>query len=88
MEKFCLSVIVSKENPWILKPWHVRAAFRRKRIIVPEDAIELPPREIKGPDMSIQDKEFYVTITVHLVIICLLKIVLAFVVFRLIILKK
>lgn len=68
MEKLCLSIILSKENPWLLKPWHVRVAFRRVGVIVPEEAIELPAkaREIKGPDMSIQDKEFFVTVTVCL----------------------
>lgn len=65
MEKFDLSAIVSKENPWTLKPWHIRAAFRRSGIIVPEEAIEMPPKEIKGPDMSIEQKEFYVTVTVR-----------------------
>lgn len=59
-----LSVIMNRENPWTLKPWHIRVAFRKAGVIVPEEAIELPPKEIKGPDMNIQNKEFYVTITV------------------------
>lgn len=59
-----VGVTMSKENPWVLKPWHMRVAFRKCGVIVPEDAIELPPKEIKGPDMNIQGKEFYVIVTV------------------------
>lgn len=64
LRNMTLSVIMNKENPWTLQPWHIRVAFRKASVIVPEDAIELPPKEIKGPDMNIQNKEFYVTVTV------------------------
>lgn len=61
-----LSVIMNKDNPWILQPWHVRASFRKCGYTVPEEAIELPPIPIKGPDMSIEHKDFYVIVTVSL----------------------
>lgn len=59
-----LYVKMSPKNPWIVEPWHVRLAFRRSLIIVPDSAIELPENEIKGPDMSLETKEFYVVVTV------------------------
>lgn len=64
LERLTLSVILSKENPWVLKPWHVRVAFRKIGIILPAEALEIPSKEIKGPDMNIENKEFYVTVTV------------------------
>lgn len=65
----CLSLLVlqitmSKQEPWTLEPWHVRASFRKAGFVVPEDTIKMPPVEIKGPDLALQEKEFYVTITV------------------------
>lgn len=65
-----MSVIMNKENPWTLKPWHVRASFRKCGIVVPEEAIELPPQPIKGPDMNIQEQAFYVIITVTIPYLC------------------
>lgn len=65
LEKLTLGVVLSKETPWILKPWHVRVAFRRYGIILPEEAIALPEKEIKGPNMEFENKEFYVTVTVR-----------------------
>ena len=53
------------ENDWTLQPFHIRVAFQRLRIEVPEDCIEMPPREIKGPNLDYQDKEFYVHIKVN-----------------------
>ncbi|KAJ0173625.1 hypothetical protein K1T71_010774 [Dendrolimus kikuchii] len=66
----CLSYIVlqitmSKTQPWVLEPWHIRASFRKSGFFVPEYAIEMPPHEIKGPDLTLQSKEFYITVTIN-----------------------
>lgn len=56
---------MSRTEPWVLEPWHIRVTLRKCLFHVPDDAIELPPDEIRGPDPSIQNKLFYVTITVR-----------------------
>lgn len=56
---------MNKAQPWILEPWHIKASFRKSGFIVPEGAIKMPPVDIKGPDLSLQDKEFFVTVTVR-----------------------
>lgn len=60
-------MFLNKENPWTIEPWHVRSAFRRIGIIVPEDAITLPEVAITGPDLEMENKVFYVTVTVSTV---------------------
>lgn len=60
-----VSVSMNRENPWTLEPWHIRVAFRKTGIIVPEEAIELPKQPISGPDMDKEDKEFAVFITIN-----------------------
>lgn len=59
-----ISVSMNLHNSWTLEPWHVRVAFRRAGIIVPEDALTLPPHPISGPDLSLQGKEFAVKVKV------------------------
>ena len=65
LSRCCLYVNMSIENPWVLERWHVRANFRKIGIIVTDDSITMPEKEIKGPNLDIQGKEFYVTITVN-----------------------
>lgn len=55
---------MNKDVPWTLEPWHVKASFRKAGFHVAEDAIQIPSKPITGPDMSLEDKEFYVTVTV------------------------
>lgn len=66
LSRLVLQITMNKFQPWILEPWHVRASLRKSGFIVPEYAIEMPPEQIKGPDLSLQDKEFYVTISVSI----------------------
>lgn len=63
--------------PWTLEPWHVRTSFRKAGFVVPEHAIEMPPVTIKGPDLSLQDKEFYVTVTVS-ILLCVCAVLLSY----------
>lgn len=64
--KLVLQITMNKLQPWTLEPWHISASFRKSGFIVPEHAIEMPPVQIKGPDLSLQDKEFLITVTVSL----------------------
>lgn len=60
-----ISIIMSKEVPWTLEKWHVRASFRKVSIIVPEDTITMPEKPISGPNLDIEGKEFYITLTIN-----------------------
>ena len=65
LSRCCLCVEMSIENPWVLEKWHIRTHFRRRHFVVAEDAITLPEKEISGPNLDIQNKEFYVTVTIN-----------------------
>lgn len=56
---------MNKENPWTLQKWHIRTSFRKCGYTVPEEAITMPDKPIKGPNMDLEDREFYVTVTVR-----------------------
>ncbi|XP_076234268.1 mitochondrial ribosomal protein L9 [Calliopsis andreniformis] len=60
-----LLVEMSMHTPWTIEKWHIKASFRKAGFIVPEDAITLPERTISGPDLLIQDKEFYVIVKIN-----------------------
>lgn len=64
LSNLVLQITMSKLESWTLEPWHVRASFRKAGFVVPEHTIQMPPVEIKGPDLTLQEKEFYVTVTV------------------------
>ncbi|KAG6449983.1 hypothetical protein O3G_MSEX006331 [Manduca sexta] len=65
LSRLVLQITMSKSEPWVLEPWHIKASFRKTGFIVPEYAIEMPPVQIKGPDLSLQEKEFYITVTIN-----------------------
>jgi large subunit ribosomal protein L9 len=65
LSRITLSIIMNKDSPWTLQPWHVRASFRKCGYVVPESAIEMHQKSIKGPDMNIEGKEFYITVTIN-----------------------
>lgn len=65
LRKFCLIVNMSIENPWVLEKWHIRANFRRNQFIVSDDSITMPEKEISGPNLDLENKQFYVTITIN-----------------------
>lgn len=68
LSRLVLQITMNKIEPWILEPWHISASFRKSGFVVPEHAIEMPPIQIKGPDLSLQDKEFYITVTVSYIV--------------------
>ncbi|XP_053613295.1 large ribosomal subunit protein bL9m [Plodia interpunctella] len=65
LSNLVLQITMSKLQPWTLQPWHVKASFRKCGFVVPEHAIEMPSIEIKGPDLTLQEKEFLVTVTIN-----------------------
>ena len=67
LSSLVLQISMSKTQPWTLEPWHVRTSFRKAGYVVPEYAITMPPVTIKGPDLSLQEKEFYVTVKVSFI---------------------
>lgn len=60
-----LGVIMNKDEPWVLEPWHIKASLRKAGMHAPEEAIELPKEPITGPDLLKEGKEFIVTITIN-----------------------
>ncbi len=62
--RLVIPVTMNLHQEWQLEPWHLRVCFHRLKYNVEERCIELPPDPIKGPDLSLQDKEFYIWVTV------------------------
>ncbi|XP_031833606.1 mitochondrial ribosomal protein L9 [Nomia melanderi] len=60
-----LNIVMNMHIPWTIEKWHIRTSFRKTGIVVPEDAITMPKKEISGPDLSIENKEFYVTVKIN-----------------------
>ena len=65
LSKMRISIIMSKDVPWTLEKWHIKANFRKIGIYMPEDVITIPPKPISGPNLDIEGKEFYVTLTIN-----------------------
>ncbi|XP_043255736.1 39S ribosomal protein L9, mitochondrial [Colletes gigas] len=65
LSQFYLPVEMSMDIPWNIEKWHVRVAFRKAGVIVPEKAIILPEKTISGPELSIQNKEFCVIVKIN-----------------------
>ncbi|KAF9806150.1 hypothetical protein SFRURICE_016349 [Spodoptera frugiperda] len=65
LSRVILQITMSKLEPWVLEPWHISTSFRKSGFLVPEHCIEMPPAQIKGPDLTLQDKEFYITVTIN-----------------------
>lgn len=65
LSKKRISIIMSKDIPWTLEKWHVRTSFRKTGIFVPEDTIMMPERPISGPNLDVEGKEFYITLTIN-----------------------
>ncbi|XP_015433367.1 PREDICTED: 39S ribosomal protein L9, mitochondrial [Dufourea novaeangliae] len=65
LSQIYVKIMISKDVPWTLEKWHVRVCFRRIGIIVPEDAITMPNKSISGPNLDLENKEFYVTLKIN-----------------------
>lgn len=58
-------IVMSKDTPWTLEKWHIKVNFRKAGIYLPEDAVTMPEKPISGPNLDLQEKEFYVTLTIN-----------------------
>lgn len=65
LSKRLIKIEMSKNVPWTLEKWHIRANLRRFGIYVPEEAITMPERSISGPNLDIERKQFYITLTIN-----------------------
>ncbi|XP_018399250.1 PREDICTED: 39S ribosomal protein L9, mitochondrial [Cyphomyrmex costatus] len=65
LSKKRISIMMSKDVPWTLEKWHIKVNFRKAGIYLPEDTITIPEKSISGPNLDIEGKEFYVTITIN-----------------------
>ncbi|XP_014274064.1 large ribosomal subunit protein bL9m [Halyomorpha halys] len=65
LQSHLLAVVMNKDVEWTLEPWHIRVAFRKAGIHVPTNAIQLPEKPIKGPNLDWELKYFCVTVTIN-----------------------
>lgn len=65
LEGMTLAVIMNKDHPWEIKPWHIRASLRKAGYYVKEECITMPEQAITGPDLKKESKDFYCTITIN-----------------------
>uniref|UniRef100_A0A1B6BWP4 Large ribosomal subunit protein bL9m n=1 Tax=Clastoptera arizonana TaxID=38151 RepID=A0A1B6BWP4_9HEMI len=59
------SIVMNKETEWTIEPWHIRVSLRKAGVYVNDDCIELPSQKIQGPSLDLENKEFYVTLTIN-----------------------
>lgn len=60
-----ISIVMSKDVSWTLEKWHIKVNFRKAGIYLPEDTITMPEKLISGPNLDLEGKEFYVTLTIN-----------------------
>lgn len=65
LSKTQIIITMSKDVPWTLEKWHIRVNFRKDGIYVPEEAITMPEKPISGPNLDIEKKQFYITLTIN-----------------------
>lgn len=66
MERHVYAVVLNKDQPWEIQPWHIRSSLRKAGVYILNDSqIELPAEKITGPDMRKQNKEFTCTVTIN-----------------------
>lgn len=65
LKNYLLNITMSYENPWKLEKYHVRSALRKAGIFLTDDCLTLPERDIIGPNVEYENKEFYITITIN-----------------------
>lgn len=65
LNRITLGVVMNKDVPWVLEPWHIRVSLRKVGFYCDDSCITLPSTPIKGPDLDIENKDFYVTITIN-----------------------
>lgn len=67
MTREVIPVTMNMHTEWEIEPFHIKVALDRRNFEAPLEAIEFPhDRKIKGPNLDLEDKEFYVYLTVTL----------------------
>ncbi|KAH8265235.1 hypothetical protein KR038_001883 [Drosophila bunnanda] len=65
LESIVLAVVMNKDEPWVLQPWHIKASLRKAGFHCREECITLPKERIEGPDLKKENKDFYCTVTIN-----------------------
>jgi len=66
LQRKVYAIVMNKDKPWVLEPWHIRASLRKAGFhILHDSSIKLPEQKITGPDLMKQNKEFNVTVTIN-----------------------
>jgi len=66
LAKRVINISMNLREPWTLEPWHVRVAFRKAGVMVPESCMTLPAQPVSGPDLEgLEGREFIVTVTIN-----------------------
>ncbi|XP_058809145.1 large ribosomal subunit protein bL9m [Phymastichus coffea] len=65
LEKCCVFVTMSIENPWVIEKWHIKTSMMHSGFEATNESITLPEKEISGPNLDYEGKEFYVTVTIN-----------------------
>lgn len=66
LKKKVFGIIMNKDHPWEIEPWHIRASLRKAGYYILNDSsIELPKQKITGPDLNKEGKMFNVTVTIN-----------------------
>lgn len=60
-----ISIVMNKETKWTIQPWHIRVSFRKAGVHLNENCIEMPPYKIEGPNLDLENKYFFVTVTIN-----------------------
>jgi large subunit ribosomal protein L9 len=65
LERFCLIVNMNIDHYWKLEKWHIKVNFRICGVYLTEKSIIMPEKDIIGPNLQNEGKEFYVTIVIN-----------------------
>lgn len=65
MRHMIVNITMSNDTPWTLERWHVRAAFRKCGVHLSDHCITMPNHEINGPNHDLENREFYVIVTLN-----------------------
>jgi len=65
LARYVIPITVNPYGTWVLEARHVRACMMKLRIEVPEECIEMPLQDIRGPRPSDEHKEFLVHIAIN-----------------------
>ncbi|KAH8407914.1 hypothetical protein KR222_000797 [Zaprionus bogoriensis] len=65
LNSLVLAVVMNKDVPWVVEPWHIKASLRKAGFYCKDECITMPKERIEGPDLRKENKEFLVTITIN-----------------------